>query len=293
MEEKKIIICIPAYNEQETINQAIQEIKKVMANCDYSILVVDDGSIDNTAQIAKENGAYVISHPKNYGLAETYKTEMDFCEYSNFDIIIHIDADLQYKADEIPLLINKLDSYDLVLGSRFLGTIEYMPSIKRIGNKIFSKTLSWITGIKFTDAQTGFRCFKKESISKMPVNSNYTYTHETIIQAVKNKLRIIEVPVTFRKRNGPSRLMRNPFDYAWHEGINLLKIFRDYKPLNFFGIIALCFLLPGLIMGSRLTFWYLTKGHIYNKIPSAIVCLMLILLGVQVFLFGFLADIKR
>src|SRR3989338_3612693 len=139
-----IVITIPAYNEERTIGESIKSIKSVMNSGvyrhKYIISVVDDGSKDKTAQIAKKAGAIVYSHPKNYGLAECFKTEIEICLEHKADVIVHIDADLQYKPEDIPKLLKEIENgYDLVLGSRFKGKIEYMPLIKKIGNISFSK----------------------------------------------------------------------------------------------------------------------------------------------------------
>ena len=146
-----IIVTIPAYNEEKTIGKLIMEIKKVMNknSYHYKILVVDDGSKDGTAKSAKNAGAIVYYHPKNYGLAETFKTEILKSLELKPDIIVHIDADSQYQPEEIPKLIEEIKKgYDLVLGSRFKGKIEEMPFIKRLGNVWFSKIVSEITNLQ-------------------------------------------------------------------------------------------------------------------------------------------------
>jgi glycosyltransferase involved in cell wall biosynthesis len=161
----RLAITIPAYNEEKTIEKTVREIKKVVGKNKYDakILVVDDGSVDKTAAVARNAGALVFSHPRNYGLAETFRTEIEKCLELKADVIVHIDADGQYVANEIPLLIREVKKgADLVLGSRFKGKIEEMPFIKRIGNKAFSVVVSNITGMKISDAQTGFRAFKKK-----------------------------------------------------------------------------------------------------------------------------------
>ena len=166
----KIIVTVPAYNEQDTIGKVVDEIKEVMESNSYSyaVLVVDDGSKDGTAEIAKEHGAAVFSHPKNYGLAETFRTEVKKCLEMGADIIVHIDADTQYKAAEIPKLVKEIENgYDLVLGSRFRGRIESMLVVKRIGNIAFSRAISRITGLKISDAQTGFRAFTMDIAKKI------------------------------------------------------------------------------------------------------------------------------
>ena len=232
----KVVITIPAYNEEKTIAVLIKDIKKVMGKTryKYQILVLNDGSKDMTAAVAKSNGAVVYSHPMNYGLAETFNTEARKSIELGADIIVHIDADRQYLAREIPMLIKEVEKgYDLVLGSRFKGKIESMHFLKRFGNRSFSRVVSHITGLRITDAQTGFRAFTKEVAEKIKITSTYTYTQEQIIRAVRSKFRIKEIPIYFAKRKDKSRLMKNPFDFAIKAGVNLLRIYRDYEPLKF------------------------------------------------------------
>lgn len=227
----KIVITIPAYNEEKTIEDVIENIKQVMENTkycyNYIILVVNDGSTDNTEEIASKAGAIVYSHSTNKGLAETFRTEMKLCKMLKPGIIVHTDADGQYKAEEIPLLIEQVESgYDLVLGSRFKGTIENMPVSKKLGNRAFSVLLSILTRKKISDGQTGFRAFSIKAATDLPIVSDHTYTQEQIIRAVQHNYSIKEIPIYFAKRNdGKSRLMKNPFDYAMKAFRNLFRIY--------------------------------------------------------------------
>ncbi|HZX12410.1 MAG TPA: glycosyltransferase family 2 protein, partial [Candidatus Nanoarchaeia archaeon] len=155
----KVIITIPAYNEEKTIGRVVAGIHGVMkrTRLKYEVLVVDDGSRDRTGEVAKAAGAVVVAHPHNLGLAEAFRTEMKTCLERKADIIVHTDADGQYLAVDIPKLIEPIikGEADLVLGSRFKGKIEYMPLVKRLGNKAFSQVISRITGLRISDGQTG------------------------------------------------------------------------------------------------------------------------------------------
>lgn len=290
----KIIVTIPAYNEAKSIGRLVKEIKDVMerGKYDYSILVADDGSTDKTAETAKKSGAAVYSHPKNYGLAETFKTEIKKCLELKADVIVHIDADGQYSPKEIPKLLDEIkNGYDLVLGSRFEGEIEHMPLIKKIGNIAFSKVVSQITMLKISDAQTGFRAFTKE-IAQLPIISNHTYTQEQIIRAVKQKFRIKEVPIRFSKRDGKSKLIRNPFEYAAKAWINIMRIYRDFEPLKFFGIVGSFIFLIGFIIGLYLLYLHFTSG-ISGRFALVMLDVLILSVGFQVIIFGFLADMPR
>ena len=293
----KIIITIPAYNEEETIGTVIQEIKQVMNGLqhNYEIIVVNDGSTDNTEEIAKKAGAIVYSHPYNYGLAETFRTEVEKVLEQNADVIVHIDADGQYRPEEIPKLIEpvKKGEADLVLGSRFMGTIEEMPIAKRWGNIAFSKIVSQISGIKITDAQTGFRAFTREFAEKVKITSTHTYTQEMVLRAVREKFKVKEVPVYFAKREkGKSRLILNPFEYAIKAWINIFRIYRDYEPLKFFGSMGVTLMSASFIVGIYILCTLFTDGWtgIDKRIPTILLGVLLFVSGLQILSFGFLAD---
>lgn len=290
-----VIITIPAYNEENTIGRVIKSINEVMklAKYKYKVLVVDDGSKDKTASIAKNNGALVYSHLKNYGLAETFKTEVEHALKLNADIIVHIDADGQYLPKEIPKLIKQVENgYDLVLGSRFKGKIEYMPLIKRIGNIAFSKVISQLTGLKISDGQTGFRAFTKKVAKEVAIISNHTYTQEQIIRAVRQKFKVKEIPVYFAKRKDKSRLMLNPFDYAIKAWINILRLYRDYEPLKFFGWSGFFIFFIGFLIGIYLTYLHFTGG-IRGHLGLMMLDILFLSIGLQIIIFGFIADMKK
>lgn len=290
----KIIISIPAYNEETTLPHVLKEIKETMKgkNYNYQILVLDDGSKDKTIKVAKEGGAIVVSNRRNLGLAQTFRAEMRECLKLKADIIIHTDADGQYPAKHIPELIEKIKSgADLVLGSRFRGKIQYMPFFKRIGNIAFSKVISSLTGTKITDSTTGFRAFTNEIAKDINYINTFTYTQEQIIKAAKQGFKIREIPIYARKTRS-SRLFKGPLQYAIKAWINIFRIYRDYDPLKFFGRIGLFFMLAGGSIGSWLVYLFITLGYI-NRVPSTILTVLLILVGIQIILFGFFADMLK
>ncbi len=291
----QIVVTIPAYNEEKTIGTLIGRIHKVMKGnrYKYKILVVNDGSKDDTAKIARKSNAIVYSHPKNYGLAEVFRTEIEKSLELGADVIVHIDADMQYQAEEIPKLIKEIkNGYDLVLGSRFLGKMEYMPLINRLGNIAFSKAVSQIAEMNVNDAQTGFRAFTKELARKISIRSYHTYTQEQVIRAVKQKFKVKEVPIYFGKRKDKSRLISNPFSYALNAWINILRIYRDYKPLKFFGLIGFFIFSVGFLIGLYLLYLQLTTG-IIGHFALLMLDVITLSVGLQIMIFGFLADMYK
>ena len=291
----KIVVTIPAYNEGKTIGILISKIKEVMKSSryNYKILVVDDGGKDQTAEIAKKAGAIVYSHPRNYGLAETFKTEVMKALDLKADIIVHIDADMQYQSKDIPRLVAEINKgFDLVLGSRFKGKIESMSLTKRFGNKAFSKVISNIIGFRISDAQTGFRAFTKEVAKKIRITSKHTYTQEQIIKAVKEKFRVGEIPIYFAKRKDKSRLISNPFSYAIRAGINLIRVYRDYEPLKFFGIFGIIIFSVGLLIGLYLIYLHFTSG-IVGHLGLMMLDILILSIGLQILIFGFISDMFK
>lgn len=292
----KVTISIPACNEEKTLSQVLTGIRTVMdkAKYKYELQVVDDGSIDKTVNVARAYGAKVYSHPQNYGLAETFRTEIKKFLESSSDVLVHIDADGQYLPEDIPRLLKEIENgNDLVLGNRFAGGIESMSIIKRIGNKAFSRAISRIIKYKIGDCQTGFRAFTRDVASKINLISSHTYTQEQVIKASREKFRIKEVPVRFLKRtSGKSRLLANPFEYAFKAWINIFRIYRDYEPLKFFGRIGATFIACGVLIGVYLLYLFLRYGRV-GHLPSTILSMLLILVGIQILVFGFLADMQK
>ena len=291
--QKKIIISIPAYNEEKTLPFVLNEINDVMKNTkyDYQVLILNDGSKDKTAETAERFGAIVVNK-KHRGLAETFKSEMEECIKRKADIIVHTDADGQYHPKHIPELIMKVEEgNDLVLGSRFKGRIQRMPLLKRLGNIAFAKVLSSLTKTKISDSTTGYRAFTREIAEEISYINSFTYTQEQIIKASKQGFKIAEVPIIARKTRA-SRLFSNPFQYALKAWINILRIYRDYEPLYFFGRIGLLVLSTGFSIGLYFTYLHFTTG-IKGHLGLLFLMMILLVFGLQTIVFGFLADMMR
>ncbi|AHL23104.1 glycosyltransferase family 2 protein [Thermococcus nautili] len=300
----KLAVTIPAYNEEKTIPNVIREIRELKPDDfegkidDIKIIVVNDGSKDNTARVAKEAGAdIVVSFRRNRGLARAFRQGIETALEIGADIIVNIDADGQYNAKEIPKLVKPIldGKADIVLGSRFKGWIEYMPMQKRIGNKIATWVTRIASGFPTSDAQTGFRAFSRDAAMRLHVLADYTYVQETIIQANHYGLKIVEVPVQFRKRqgDGKSRLISNIFGYAKRAGMIILRSYRDYNPLKVFGIVGAIFIIVGLYFGWRVLSYYYTTGSVGSRLPSAILATLLLIIGVQTVVLGLLADMLK
>ena len=289
----KLAVTIPAYNEEGTIGEVIRRIpKKKLKEC--VIIVIDDGSKDKTSEEAELAGADLVYRFKeNRGLAYAFKKGIDLALNSGANLIVNIDGDGQYDPEEIPLLVQPIvdGEGDIVLGSRFEGWIEQMPWRKRIGNIFATKVTSALSGIKISDAQTGFRALSREAASSLNIISGYTYTQEMIIQAANKDLKIVEVPCNFRKRReGSSRLITGMFGYARKAGLTIIRTYRDYKPLRTFMFIGGIIFFIGILMGLRVLYHFFLTGAVTPYLPSALLSGVLLIIGFQVMILGLIAE---
>jgi len=211
----KVSIIVPAYNEVDAIRSVIDGIK-LLGMEDREIIVVDDGSLDGTYDAAKGiGGITVLKHEKNLGKGVALKTGIG---HSKGDVIITIDADGTYPADDIPRLIEKMEEgYDMAIGSRFLGKTNSMPKIRFLGNIFFSKMVSLTGGKEVSDASSGLRAFKKNIINDMKIGSrNLSWEVEVTTKFLRKGFRIAEVPIEYSERIGKSKLR------IWKDGFSFL-----------------------------------------------------------------------
>jgi len=273
----KLSILIPAFNEENTIKTVIDEIPKSIESVDeIEIIVVDDGSTDKTAELSKQCGAIVYSFAHNQGLAKAISFGFLKGIEHKSDILLILDADNQYDSTEIPMLIEPIikKKADIVIGNRQVNTLEHMPIQKRIGNQLVSKALSSVIGEKIIDAQTGLRAFNKEALARLHIFSGYTYTQETLMQAKFKGLKILEIPVSFRKRDDKSRLISNIFTYAARTTSLVASTIVFYRSFRFFSILSIIlFGIGGALSVFILNHFYST-GHVTPYLPTALLAVL-------------------
>ncbi|MCX6802572.1 MAG: glycosyltransferase family 2 protein [Candidatus Diapherotrites archaeon] len=292
----KLAITIPAFNEEKTIAKVIGEIpRRIEGIKEIEIIVIDDGSTDNTGKIAEKCGAAVVRHSGNRGLAKAFRTGLDAALESGAGIIVNTDADFQYNQKQIPLLVKPIldGNAEIVLGSRFKGWIEEMPFSKKFGNILATKIVNFVSGLRVSDAQTGFRAFSREAALRMNISSDFTYTQESLLIAQEYKLKIAEVPVDFRKREGKSRLFGSIWGYAKRAGITLLIAYLNYHPLKFFLSLGGLFVLGGLAAGTRVLLHFLETGMVQPYLPTALLASLLLILGFEVIIIGLVAEMVK
>lgn len=285
----RILALIPAYNEANHIASVIEKTKAQ----GLEVLVIDDGSRDGTAEVARAAGADVVVNRRNLGLGRTIRKGYQEALARGADIVVQLDADGQYDAAEIPLLVAPIKSgaADMVLGSR-LGKLQYkMPTMKKYGNKAFSAVLRLLTGQNVHDGQTGFRAIHREVLEKcLPIN-RFSYTQEMILRAAKEGFVIKSVEVHFYARyDEQSRLFSNPFQFAVRAWWIIIRTWRDYHPIRFFVWPGLLMLLAAMVFMGEALVYFLDTGVITGRIGTLITGGVLLLFGVQLIFMGLLAD---
>lgn len=291
-EGKRVCIIIPAYNEELTIGKVIATVPSYVDR----IIVIDDGSVDSTAKVARDAGATVISHPGNKGLGIAFKSGIQAAINSQCEIIANIDADGQFNPEDIEKIIKPIadGKAGFVTASRFINREYYpeMPKVKLYGNLLMSKIISTITGKKFHDVSCGFRAYSRDTACRLNLFGKYTYTQEAFIDLAFKDTTMLEVPVIVRgvREFGKSKVASNLFRYGYNCIKIILRIFRDYRALKVFGILSLIALIIGLGFGGFFVGYFLTYGSFDRHKWSAFVAAFFIFLALSFFIIGFVAD---
>lgn len=292
----KLIIQIPCYNEEETLSETINDIPKKIDGIDeIEILVVNDGSTDTTTQVARELKVnYIVEFPKNLGLARAFDAGLKNCVKFGADIIVNLDADNQYCAEDIPKLIKPLleNKADIVIGARPIEKIKNFSPVKKVLQKLGSFVMKKISGADIADAPSGFRAFSRYAAKRINIFDNYTYTMESIIQAQRKGLSIVSVPIRVNENDDarPSRLIKNNFQYIFRSAKTMIRFFIIYHPFRFFASLAAFFFLLGFGIGLRFLYFYFL-GNGAGHIQSLILCGLLITVSFQTALLAIIADL--
>lgn len=290
----KLIIQIPCLNEEVTLAIALATLPRSVVGFDaVEWLVIDDGSTDDTAALARKLGVdHVIRHPVNRGLAAAFMTGIDAALRCGADVIVNTDADNQYEADDIPKLVQPILEHraDMVIGARPIGETEHFSWIKKRLQRFGSWAVRVASKTKVADAPSGFRAMTRETAMRLNVFNAYTYTLETIIQAGLSNLTVVSVPIRTNPDLRPSRLVRSIPNYVRRSLVTILRVFMIYRPLALFfwsgGLLSLI----GVVAGIRFLAHYLAgdgAGHIQSLILTAL-CLIL---GGLLFMMGLIAEL--
>jgi glycosyltransferase involved in cell wall biosynthesis len=290
----KLIIQIPCYNEAQTLPDTLKSLPETIEGIQQiEVLVVDDGSTDDTFSVAKElNVDHILRIPNHIGLAGAFKVGIENALRHGADIIVNTDGDNQYYGEDIPKLIEPIFAKraDIVIGDRGVATNPSFSILKRLFQRIGSQAVQVASGMKTPDATSGFRALTREAALRTIVLSEFTYTLETLIQAGSEQLNVEYIPIRTNPQTRPSRLMRNISHYLIYSTSTFVRAYTMYRPLRVFTILGSIILLGGLAIGIRFLIFFFTaqgQGHVQSLILAAI----LLIVGFQVLLIGLLADL--
>lgn len=290
----KLIIQIPCYNEEATLGVALDALPRQVPGVDtVEWLVVDDGSADRTAEVAREHGAdHVVRFRGNRGLASAFMAGLDACIARGADIIVNTDADNQYNAADIPALIAPIlrGEAEIVVGARPIDEIRHWSVLKKLLQKLGSWVVRVASRTNVPDAPSGFRAMTRDAALRLNVFGEYTYTLETIIQAGRKNMAITSVPVRTNPDLRPSRLIHSIPVYLQRSLFTIARIFMTYRPFRFFAIPGAGLFLLGTLPALRFLYFY-SQGYGNGHIQSLLFGVLFLGTGAALVVVGLLADL--
>ncbi|MBQ7724562.1 MAG: glycosyltransferase family 2 protein [Lachnospiraceae bacterium] len=290
----KLIIQIPCLNEAETLEIALNDLPKHIDGIDtIEYLIINDGSSDNTVEVAKNWGVnYVVNFPNNKGLAKGFIAGLDACLREGADIIVNTDADNQYCGADIEKLVRPIldGKAEIVIGERPIDDTPDFSPIKKKLQHLGSYVVRVASDTDIPDAPSGFRAFSREAALRLNVINNYTYTLETIVQAGRNRMAITSVPVRTNRELRQSRLFSSMGSYIKKSVLTIIRAYMMYRPLTFFTVIGLIPFIAGLIIMVRFLIFF-ANGSGMGHIQSLILASTLMMLSFTTFMMGFQADL--
>jgi glycosyltransferase involved in cell wall biosynthesis len=281
-------VIVPAYNEQESIDEVLRRVPRTIDDSDLRVIVVDDGSTDGTSNIARQAGATVLSHSERLGLAAAFRTGLADALHHSADVVATLDADGQYAPEDLVSLLRHLreSNVDLVVGDRLVERCSHMPVGNRVGNIVGSAMLRLLVGLPIRDASSGLRVFTRRLGQALDITSPHTYTHEMLIQARALGFPMTNLPVSFSPRlHGESKLVRTLRAHILRSCGTILRSFFLYHPLRHFLFLATISFLVALII--------IVLGIMkYSSVLVVLsfLALIFLVLGVQFVVLGILAD---
>jgi glycosyltransferase involved in cell wall biosynthesis len=263
----RLLVSVPALDEQETVADVVRRVPRDIPGVgSVEVVVVDDGSRDETATRAAEAGAQILHHRRTHGVGAAFHTAIAYAIERGVDLLVSIDADGQFDPADIPALVRPVvdGEADFSSASRFMdpSLVPDMPTIKLWGNRMMSRLISSLAGETFYDVSCGMRCYDRKAFLQLHLLARFTYTQEVFLNLSFKKLRIVEVPIRVRgeREFGESRVAGSLWRYGVRTVQIIFRCYRDYHPLRFFGGIALGLMVPAAGLAVFLAWHYLSTG---------------------------------
>lgn len=290
----KLIIQIPCFNEAETLEVTLNDLPKHIDGIDeIEYLIIDDGSHDNTAEVAKKWGVhYVVRFRRNKGLAKGFMAGLDACLKNGADIIVNTDADNQYCGADIETLVRPIldKKAHIVIGERPIDNTEHFTPLKKKLQHFGSWVVRKASKTTIPDAPSGFRAYSREAAMRINVINDYTYTLETIVQSGREKMAVMSVPIRTNPELRESRLFHSMWGYIKKSMLTIVRTYLMYRPLYFFFMLGSILALVGVGFFVRY-FVFFCSGEGGGHLQSLILASTLLIVGFQTIVVGLLGDV--
>jgi len=292
----KLIVQIPCHNEAEALAATIAAIPRQIEGIDrVEILVIDDGSTDDTVAIARREGVeHVIGFARRRGLASAFKEGLSESLRQGADVIVNTDGDNQYEGADIPKLVAPIlaGEADIVIGDRDTATVEHFSFAKKVFQKLGSWAMRRLSGTQVADAPSGFRAYSRDAALRINVVTDFTYTLETLIQAGKRKMAVVDVPIRSHATPRSSRLAKTMGHYLAQAGGAMARAYALYEPLKIFAVTGSLTLFVGIALGTRFLYYRFVVGIVAtNMLQSLILAAILSIVGFLLLCVAILADL--
>ena len=291
----KLIVQIPCLNEEGTLPETVADIPREIDGIDeVEILVIDDGSTDRTAEVAREAGVdHIIQFPRNRGLGHAFRAGFDACLKAGADIIVNTDGDNQYVGADIAKLVKPIveGKAEIVIGDRRTDTIGHFSMTKQMLQKMGSRMISRLGHLDIPDVASGFRAYNRDAAIQLSTFTDFDHTAEHIVEAGQKRFAVLSVPIETNPKLRESRLFNNVSTFVIRSGLISLRTYTQYKALKIFTIFGGVSFLTGIALGIRFLYFLLFTPEGELHIQSVILAAILLLAGFQMFLTGIVADL--